>query len=83
MEKDDIKGFDVVSIAWAMQDYADEIRENAEEGEARCIAEGWAKGWTEGWAKGRAKVRLLAEEKIRSLNLSEAETDYLLKTLLG
>lgn len=74
MEKDDIKGFDVVSIAWAMQDYADEIREKAEEGEARGIAEGWA--------KGRAKVRLLAEEKIRSLNLSEAETDYLLKALL-
>ena len=75
VEKDDIKGFDVVSIAWAMQDYADEIRENAEEGEARGIAEGWA--------KGRAKVRLLAEEKTRSLNLSEAEMDYLLKALLG
>ncbi len=75
MERDDIKGFDVVSIAWAMQDYADEIREKAEE-------ECWAEGWTEGWTKGRAKVRLLAEEKIRSLNLSEAETDYLLKALL-
>ena len=87
-----MKGFDVVSIARTMQDYADEIREKAEEeGEARGIkrgiaegeARGKAEGITEGEARGEVRQKELMEKRIRSLDFPDSVKNFLLSGIIG
>lgn len=83
-----MKGFDVVSIARTMQDYADEIREKAEEegearGKAEGIAEGKAEGITEGEARGEVRQKELMEKRIRSLDFPDSVKNFLLSGIIG
>lgn len=67
-----MKGFDVVSIARTMQDYADEIRE-------KSTAEGEAIGV----AKGEAREKEKMEKRIKSLDFPDSVKDFLLSCIIG